>query len=305
MGRQFRGNPGGKRSALQGEVVVDHQDPIPRHLDIQLHPVHALFQGQAQSFQGVFPSEAGSTAVAEQKGHASVYNGPMSYEEKLRTLKEVTLAELKGSEGLLAVTEEDLIFIDDSGVHRLALATIKRIVRGEGGRIAVMGEGGSLEIPLKAFPMDELRLFLEGLKTHVARARRKIASPETLRPRPPLSGTGEEPAAPQGAPLGIPPTGKQPASPSEKAPSSEPMASRESVASPQEPVAEAPKAQREARKGGNPLALLSRLLALLSLGYGLAFALLNPVDPWVQLGVVLASLNFTVLLWSSGSSPSS
>lgn len=221
----------------------------------------------------------------------------MSYEEKLRALKEATLAELKGPGGLLAVTEEDLVFIDDSGVHKLALATIKRVTRVEGGKVAVMGEGGSLEIPLKAFPMDELRLFLEGLKTHVARARRKTATPEPLRPPPPQ--TGEAQAAPQEARLEVPLAGKQTAPPSEAAPSSEPMASR---ATPwQEPVAEASKAQRRA----NPLALLSRLLALLSLGYGLAFALLNPVDLWVQLGVVLASLNFTVLLWSSGSSPSS
>lgn len=229
----------------------------------------------------------------------------MSYEERLRTLKEATLAELKGPGGLLAVTEEDLVFIDDSGAHRLALAAIKRIARVEGGKVAVMGEGGGLEIPLKAFPVDELRLFLEGLKTHVARARRKTTLPQSLRPQPPLSQTGEVQAAPQEArleaPLEVPPAGKEPASPSEAAPSSEPTASEESMASSQEPVADASKAQRRA----NPLALLSRLLALLSLGYGLAFALLNPVDPWVQLGVVLASLNFSVLLWSSSSSPSS
>jgi hypothetical protein len=218
----------------------------------------------------------------------------MDYEDTLRALKEVTLAELKGPGGLLAVTEEDLIFIDDSGVQRLGLASIKRITRGEGGKVAVLGEEGGLEIPLRAFPVDELRLFMEGLRTHVARAKRRTVPPAPEAPRPQEGAVAEPP----------PPPPPPPAEPSRPSPKEEPrLEARGPVWEEEAPPAPKPPAQE--RRQGNPLALLSRLLALLSLAYGLGFALLNPVDLWVQLGVVLASLNFSVLLWSSGSSRSS
>lgn len=213
--------------------------------------------------------------MAEEKRHTPVYNEPMDYEDRLRALREAVLAELKGPGGLLAVTEKDLVFIDHSGVQRLSLASIKRITRGEGGVVAVLGEGGRLEIPLKAFPMDELRLFLEGLKSHVARARRKPSPP------PPEPPTAPEPPRPQEAPA--------------------PKPAWEEEAPPAQGFAPA----KPAREGKDPLAFLGRPLALLSLAYGLGFVLLNPTDLWVQLGVVLASLNFFVLLWSFGSLRSS
>ena len=97
------------------------------------------------------------------------------YEAELARLGERPLAQLEGPEGLLAVTETALLFLSDQGVQRLELARIRRVTRGEGGTVLVQGDAEALSIPLKAFPLEELKAFLEGLKPHVARAKKATA----------------------------------------------------------------------------------------------------------------------------------
>ncbi|MGQ9692404.1 MAG: YcxB family protein [Thermaceae bacterium] len=206
----------------------------------------------------------------------------MEYEAQLRALGKPTLAELKGTGGLLAVTEEELIFLDPGGMHRLELASIRRVQRGEGGKILVIGGERVLEIPLGAFSVNELKAFLEGLKTHVARARELLAE-KARKPSPPVS----------------------PSPPLSAASKTQEQTERKVPAQTSPPPEEEPLQKPQLARRKNPLALSSRLLALLSLAYGLGFALLNPTDPWIQLGVLLASLNFFVLLWGPGSSSSS
>ena len=107
------------------------------------------------------------------------------YEAELARLGERPLAQLEGPEGLLAVTETALLFLSDQGVQRLELARIRRVTRGEGGTVLVQGDAEALSIPLKAFPLEELKAFLEGLKPHVARAKKATAAPRPEPPKPP------------------------------------------------------------------------------------------------------------------------
>ncbi|MGC8905106.1 MAG: YcxB family protein, partial [Thermus sp.] len=108
------------------------------------------------------------------------------YEEALSRLGERVLARLEGPGGLLAVTEGHLVFVGEGGVRQVELARIRRIARAEGQALKVEGEGVGLEIPLRAFPLEELKAFLEGLKPHVARARKGTAArPEAPPPPPP------------------------------------------------------------------------------------------------------------------------
>lgn len=211
------------------------------------------------------------------------------YEEAFSRTGEVALARLEGPGGLLAVTETHLVYVDDTGVQRLELARIRRVSRGEGGTLAVQGEGASLSIPLKAFPVEELKGFLEGLKPHVARARKATSAPQpAAAPQPaPQAPVWEEeapPAPPRRASVELAPEPEAPAPPPEEASSAPP---------------------REASRRRNPLALPLKVLALLTLGYTVAFAALNPgADPWALAGVVLGGLGLALTEWSLATSSS-
>ncbi|MEZ0347635.1 MAG: YcxB family protein [Thermus sp.] len=206
------------------------------------------------------------------------------YEEAFSRLGERALARLEGPGGFLAVTEAHLVFVDEDGVRRLELARIRRVGGGEGGLLLVQGEGGSLEIPLKAFPLEELKAFLEGLKPHVARARKATSAP------PPTPPTPSEPSSPPEPP--------KPVIWEEEAP---PRRASVELAPEPEPSREAPLS--EAPKRRNPLALPLRVLALLTLGYALAFVALNPgADPWALGGVVLGGLGLALTEWALATS---
>ncbi|RAR27164.1 hypothetical protein DP092_26125, partial [Pseudomonas sp. MDMC224] len=95
------------------------------------------------------------------------------YDARLAELvRDEVIARLEGSGGVIAITHRDLWFLSDEGGSSAPLGSIKRISRGEGNTVAVLGAQGALmEIPLAAFKVDELRGFLESLKEHVVRAR--------------------------------------------------------------------------------------------------------------------------------------
>lgn len=83
------------------------------------------------------------------------------------------IARLDGSGGLLALSDRELYFVDDSNQQTARLSSIKRIgVNKETGKVEVSGESGTLmEISPRAFQRDELKGFLESLKGHVLRAK--------------------------------------------------------------------------------------------------------------------------------------
>ncbi len=202
------------------------------------------------------------------------------YEAELARLGESPLLKLEGPGGLLAVTERELLLLDEGGVRRLALAQIRRVARAEGGVVRVQGEEAFLDIPLKAFPVEELKGFLEGLKPHVARARKSTQAPPPKPPEPPKPVWEEEPPPPAAKPPSV-----------ELAP--------EPAPTPPQPAPAAPPAPG----GRNPLALPLRLVALLSLAYAVAFLALNPgADPWAQVGAALGGLGLALTAWSASTS---
>ncbi len=215
-----------------------------------------------------------------------------TYEKALRELGEAVLTQLQGPGGLLVITETRLVLIQEAQVQALPLKGIRRVGRGEGG-VVVQAEEGSLTIPLKAFPLEELKGFLEGLKPHVARARKAAQVP----PPPPKPVWEEETPPPQRTPsVELAPEPPSPAP--EPAPKARPTWEEEAP-SPKEPLA--PPIRRR-----NPLALPLRLLALLTLAYTGAFLALNPgADLWTQLGTALFGLTLALTAWSSATSFSS
>lgn len=113
-----------------------------------------------------------------------------AYQEKLRELtQDEVVSQLEGEGGLLALTQSELFYIDEGGVQRAALREIKKVVGGKGGTLMVMGEAAPLiEAPVRAFKVDELRLFFESVKNYVARQKQATASapaPEPAEPAPP------------------------------------------------------------------------------------------------------------------------
>jgi hypothetical protein len=213
------------------------------------------------------------------------------YEEAFSRLGERALARLEGPGGFLAVTETHLVLVDEAGVRRMELARIRRVGRGEGGSLLVQGDEEALAIPLRAFPLEELKAFLEGLKPHVARARRATAAP------PPTPKAAPSPEPPPPAPS--PEAPKPPLWEEEPPPR---PASVELAPEPKEPpMAETPPARP--RGGGSPLALPLKLLSLLTLGYTVAFVALNPgADPLVLLGVLLGGIGLALTEWSLATS---
>lgn len=217
------------------------------------------------------------------------------YEAAFARLGEKALEKLEGPGGFLAITESHLVLVDEEGIQRLELARIRRVGRGEAGTLLVQGEEASLTVPLKAFPIEELKAFLEGLKPHVARARRATASPSPLR--------GLEPAREANPPVPEPPAPppeppKPPVWEEETPPK---RASVELAPEPETPGVPLPAPKAEGRR--NPLALPLRVLALLTLGYTVAFVALNPgADPWALAGVVLGGLGLALTEWSLATS---
>ncbi|WP_243031924.1 YcxB family protein [Thermus altitudinis] len=210
------------------------------------------------------------------------------YEAAFSRLGEEALAKLEGPGGFLAVTEAHLVLVDDTGVKRLELARIRRVGKGEAGTLLVQGEGDSLVLPLKAFPLEELKAFLEGLKPHVARARKATSAPAPV-PKAPLTQETAPPPPPE------PP----------KAPvwEEEPPAKRDSVELAPEPESPPPAPVPQAKGRRNPLALPLKILSLLTLAYTLAFVALNPgADPWVLAGVLLGGLGLALTEWSLATS---
>ncbi|WP_243027971.1 YcxB family protein [Thermus albus] len=211
------------------------------------------------------------------------------YEAAFSRLGEEALAKLEGPGGFLAVTEAHLVFVDEAGVKRLELARIRRVGRGEAGTLLVQAEEDSLALPVKAFPLEELKAFLEGLKPHVSRARKATSTPASS---PRFPSTQE-----------VPPPPSPPEPPKAHVWEEESPPKRDSVELAPEPgsptSAPAPKTQG----GRNPLALPLKLLSLLTLAYTVGFVALNPgADPWVLAGVLLGGLGLALTEWSLATS---
>lgn len=255
------------------------------------------------------------------------------YDARLAELvRDEVIARLEGPGGVIAITHGDLWFLSDEGGSSAPLGSIKRVSRGEGNTVAVLGAQGTLmEIPLTAFKVDELKSFLESLKEHVIRARSRqthsspppVAAaqaqpqPQDIQPPPPPPPPAEaaspsqprhpsviqlpenEPELPPAAPTQVweeEGGSKTAEEPPARVPSLEEPPSPP-VPTPVPPTALAPTPSR-ARTGTG---VLLKVLCALTLAYSLAYVALKAGDPaadlWTTLGVAVFGLGLAGVQW--------
>ncbi len=225
------------------------------------------------------------------------------YQERLRELtQDEVVSQLEGADGLLALTNSELFFIGADGVQRAPLSEIKKVVGGKGGTLLVMGESAPLiEAPVRAFQVDELRLFFESVKTFVARQKTATVSAAPPPPPPPPS----EPPAPPPEPAAAPPVPEpaaedtQPVTLEEEAdlpppitPPEEPVAPAEAYAT-DEPAAAAPAARKSGVTG-----LLLKLTSVATFALAAYWIYANPTADPMTLGfVALGGLGAALVEW--------
>ena len=204
----------------------------------------------------------------------------MNLEARLKNAtQDPILSELKGSEGLFAVTPSELIYVDAEGVQRAPLAAIRRVASAKGGRILVTGkEETFIEASASGFDLEEVKLFFQSVKEYVAKARKGELAP----------ARGPKPAAPTPSEtvektLEVMPTAEGPlVVPDEEFEGNEPAAPEENPAP----------------SRANPLRLPLKLLALLTWVYaGVALYLQPGLDPLWMAGLVLGGLGLGLSEW--------
>ncbi len=229
--------------------------------------------------------------------------GSMNLEERLKeATSEPVLSELRGETALFAVTPSELLFVGPEEVKRAPLKEIRRVSSKKGGNLVIAGkEAAFIEASLAGFDLGELKLFFEGVKGYVAKARRgeltAIREPEVqAEPEPEPVEPAPEPAAAEPAPEPEPaePAADEPAAaePAPPPPERPPLVPEEEAAPPAEEEAPAPAPR------ANPLRIPLKLLALLTLAYTVAFYFLFPeTDPWLLTGVILGGLGLLLVEW--------
>ncbi len=215
----------------------------------------------------------------------------MNLEARLKeATQEPILTELKGAEGLFAVTPSELIFISPEGIQRAPLKEIRRVASAKGGRLVIAGkEKTFIEASVAGFDVNELKLFFESVKGYVTKARRGELAPPPP-PAPPEEETFASvptqetpPVVPEEEPPPAPPP------PPEPEPAARPMRVVEPEPAPA--VEETPPAR-------SPLRLPLKLLALVTWGYTGALAYLFPgLDPLWLGALLLGGLGLGLVEW--------
>ncbi|GEM89925.1 YcxB family protein [Oceanithermus desulfurans] len=199
-----------------------------------------------------------------------------AYQEKLRELtQDEVVSQLEGADGLLALTRAELFYIGEAGVQRAPLDKIKKVVGGKGGTLVVMGEAAPLiEAPVRAFQVDELRLFFESVKTFVARQKQATVSAPPPEPAPP-------PAPPEPEPAPAEPAAAEPPESAEERPVTLEEELPPPITPPEEPAPAAEiyttePAAAPARRTGGFMGALLKLFSLGTLGAAGYWIYMNP-----------------------------
>ncbi len=203
-------------------------------------------------------------------------------------LKEATqdpvLSELKGSEGLFAITPRELIYVGPGEIQRAPLAEIRRVASAKGGILRIAGkETTFIEASVAGFDFGELKLFFENVKGYVTKARRGELLTEPAEP-PPAPESPPAPEAQEKTLEALPTEESPPVVPEEEEAEKAPM--------PPEPAG-APAPRRT-----SPLRLPLKLLALLTWGFTGAALYLSPgLDPLWMAGLLLGGIGLGLLEW--------
>ncbi len=206
--------------------------------------------------------------------------------ELRKATSEVILSQLEGRGALFAVTESELIYIDQGGTQRAPLREVRKVSAGKSGRLTIAGPDATfIEAKVADFDLAELKAFFENIKAHVARARKAQPEPPMEPPPPP------EPETPaQAEPVEPPPLVPEP-----EPPVTEPAPPPQVEPAPPPPVAPEP-GERPAPRGR--LSLPLKFTGLLTALFGLAsFVLFPEADPLLLIGVLIGALGLALVEW--------
>jgi hypothetical protein len=82
---------------------------------------------------------------------------------------------LDGKDKALVVTDQDVVYIDSSGLQRSALRFVTKVITDKTGSLTIRSSSGpAIEGSIRGFDVTELKVFFEGVKASIARA--KLAS---------------------------------------------------------------------------------------------------------------------------------
>ena len=105
---------------------------------------------------------------------------------------------LDGKEKALVITHQDLMYVDSAGVQRTPLRFVTKVITDKVGSLTVRSSNGpNIEGNIRGFDVTELKVFFEGVKGAIARA--KAEHPHSDVPTGLAAASALEPARPEPA----------------------------------------------------------------------------------------------------------
>ncbi len=87
---------------------------------------------------------------------------------------------LDGKDKALVVTDQDVVYIDSSGVQRSTLRFVTKVITDKTGALTIRSSGGpAIEGSIRGFDVTELKVFFEGVKASIARAKIASSAPQS------------------------------------------------------------------------------------------------------------------------------
>jgi hypothetical protein len=79
---------------------------------------------------------------------------------------------LDGKDKALVVTDHDVVYVDSSGVQRSTLRFVTKVITDKTGSLTIRSSSGpAIEGSIRGFDVTELKVFFEGVKSSIARAK--------------------------------------------------------------------------------------------------------------------------------------
>jgi hypothetical protein len=101
---------------------------------------------------------------------------------------------LDGKDKALVITDQDIVYVDSSGLQRAALRYVTKVITDKTGTLTIRSSNGpAIEGGIRGFDVTELKVFFEGVKTAIARAK---TAPGPVQTSPQIAPDGHDIDAP-------------------------------------------------------------------------------------------------------------
>ncbi len=92
---------------------------------------------------------------------------------------------LDGKDKALVVTDHDVVYIDSSGLQRSTLRFVTKVITDKTGALTIRSSSGpAIEGSIRGFDVTELKVFFEGVKASIARAKTASSAGQNAPQRP-------------------------------------------------------------------------------------------------------------------------